>query len=71
MYAPVPAAAAAAETQLTHEAYASPPTTPKLAPRVDVFRIPLANIQLTNADEDSTIQLEALVLVSDTNPPLK
>jgi hypothetical protein len=38
---------------------------------VDVFKIPLAKIQLTNADEDSTIQFVAFVLVSDTNPPLK
>jgi hypothetical protein len=56
---------------LTQAAYARPPTTPKLAPSVEVFRIPLANIQLTKAEEASRIQLEASFFVSDTKPPLK
>lgn len=57
--------------ELTQDAYANPPTTPKLAPSVEVFRIPLAKIQLTKAEDASTTQFEALVLVSETKPPRK
>lgn len=60
------------EQQHTHqEAYAKPPTTPYFAPRVELLRILFANIQLTKAELASNNQLDAFLLVSETNPPRK